>query len=167
MRHDRPVEDTKPWYRQFWPWFLISLPGAAVVAGLATLMIATAQRDTLVKDDYYKDGLAINQNLAKTERAAALGIALDCRYDPRNGRLAVRGQRLPGDTDRLELQFIHPTLAEQDVSASLERDPQGAYAASVGLLGPGNWHVRITDPKNDWQLSGRLNLPEQTRLVLP
>ena len=32
--------DTTPWYRQFWPWFLIVLPGSVVVAALTTVYIA-------------------------------------------------------------------------------------------------------------------------------
>lgn len=166
MRSDRPVEDTKPWYRQFWPWFLIALPGSVVVAGLVTLVIATVQRDTLVKDDYYKQGLAINQNLAKAERAAELGIVLDFSYDPRNGSVAVRGPGIPADVQRLDLQLVHPTLAERDVATTLTRDAQAGFTAPVGLLGPGNWHVRVEGPNGEWQLSGRLDLPGQTRFVL-
>ena len=33
-------DDTLPWYRQFWPWFIIALPATAVVASLATVWIA-------------------------------------------------------------------------------------------------------------------------------
>lgn len=166
MRSHRPIEDTKPWYRQFWPWFLIALPGSVVVAGLVTLGIATSGRDTLVKDDYYKDGLAINQDLAKAERAVALGIVLDCAYDPRTGRVTVQGRGVPAGTELLELQFVHPTLADRDVATTLTPDGKGAFAASVGLVGPGHWHVRIASPDKGWQLSGRLNLPDQTHLVL-
>ncbi len=32
--------DTQPWFRQFWPWFIIALPAAAVIAGFTTLWIA-------------------------------------------------------------------------------------------------------------------------------
>lgn len=32
--------DTKPWYKQFWPWFLISLPGSVVIASMFTISIA-------------------------------------------------------------------------------------------------------------------------------
>ena len=45
-----PPEDTQPWYRQFWPWFLISLPASVVVAGLSTLYIANRHADDLVVD---------------------------------------------------------------------------------------------------------------------
>ena len=44
-------EDTKPWYRQFWPWFIIALPAAAVLAGFFTLWLAISNPDYMVVDD--------------------------------------------------------------------------------------------------------------------
>ncbi|MBE9549572.1 MAG: FixH family protein [Proteobacteria bacterium] len=46
--------DTKPWYKQFWPWFIIALPMTAVIASIATLIIAIQNPDYLVieKSDY-------------------------------------------------------------------------------------------------------------------
>ena len=69
-----PGGDTLPWYRQFWPWFLILLPASVVVAAISTVVIANRHADDLVVDDYYKDGLAINRQLEKIERAKGLGI---------------------------------------------------------------------------------------------
>lgn len=40
-----------PWYRQFWPWFIIALPAAAVAGGLLTLWIAMSNPDYLVVDE--------------------------------------------------------------------------------------------------------------------
>ena len=40
-----------PWYRQFWPWFIIALPTAAVVASFFTLWLAISQPDYMVVDD--------------------------------------------------------------------------------------------------------------------
>ena len=40
-----------PWYRQFWPWFIIALPAAAVIASFITLWLAISRPDYLVVDD--------------------------------------------------------------------------------------------------------------------
>ena len=40
-----------PWYRQFWPWFIIALPASAVVASFITLWIAISNPDQVVVDD--------------------------------------------------------------------------------------------------------------------
>jgi hypothetical protein len=67
------VNELTPWYKQFWPWFLMALPASAVVAGIATVVIAMTNPDGLVKDDYYKAGLGINRTLEREQQAAALG----------------------------------------------------------------------------------------------
>ena len=40
------VLQPKPWYREFWPWFLMSLPATAVIAGVATVVIAIQSADS-------------------------------------------------------------------------------------------------------------------------
>ncbi len=40
-----------PWYRQFWPWFIIALPASAVIASFITLYLAISRPDPLVVDD--------------------------------------------------------------------------------------------------------------------
>ena len=34
------VSDTKPWYRYFWPWFVIALLAWGVVSSLYTVFVA-------------------------------------------------------------------------------------------------------------------------------
>ena len=45
-----PGQDV-PWYRQFWPWFIIMIPASAVIAGFITLWLAVSRPDHLVVDD--------------------------------------------------------------------------------------------------------------------
>jgi hypothetical protein len=40
--------DASPWYRQFWPWFLIVLPAASVVLSFITLYMALEGMDPVV-----------------------------------------------------------------------------------------------------------------------
>lgn len=41
----------RPWHREPWPWFIIGLLSAAVIASLITLWIALANPDYRVIDD--------------------------------------------------------------------------------------------------------------------
>jgi len=43
--------DTTPWYRQFWPWFIIALPTAAVIASFYSPWLAVSRPDYLVVDE--------------------------------------------------------------------------------------------------------------------
>ena len=40
-----------PWYKQFWPWFIIALPASAVIASFITLYLAVSRPDYIVVDD--------------------------------------------------------------------------------------------------------------------
>jgi len=66
--------DARPWYREPWPWIIIAGPASAVVAGVALLWLAIDSNDGLVVDDYYKEGLAINQVIRRDQ------AAFDLRY---------------------------------------------------------------------------------------
>ncbi|MBT8069117.1 MAG: hypothetical protein HKP21_12920 [Xanthomonadales bacterium] len=46
-----PQGDTQPWYKQFWPWFIIALPASVVVASFFTLYLAVSNPDQLVVDE--------------------------------------------------------------------------------------------------------------------
>ena len=166
MRADRPREDTEPWYRQFWPWFIIALPATAVVAGLITLYIATVNRDTLVKDDYYKEGLALNQDLARSRRAADLGITADLSYDPGTGDVVLTTAGVTGETRQLTLVLLHPTLASQDLSTTVARSADGRYRAQLPVLAPAKWRVQLFPDGADWRIEARLLLPGQTQVRL-
>ena len=51
-KHANPLPGQDlPWYRQFWPWFIIALPAAAVIASFITLWLAISHPDYLVVDD--------------------------------------------------------------------------------------------------------------------
>ena len=65
-------KDVQPWYRQFWPWFLIALPATAVVASLWTVSVAVRSPNALVMDDYGKIGIATDKKKQRDELAAAL-----------------------------------------------------------------------------------------------
>lgn len=44
-----------PWFRQFWPWFIIALPTSAVIASFVSLWLAVSNPDYLVvTDDEYQ-----------------------------------------------------------------------------------------------------------------
>jgi len=152
-----------PWYRQFWPWFIMAFPASAVVAGIATVIIAVKNPDGLVDDDYYKAGLAINKVLARSEQAARLGLRAQVQWQPDDASLTVALHGQGTWPDRLRLRLVHPTRAGFDEEVPLLRQADGRYR---GLLTrrppPGNWHLRLEPLDAAWRLSGRARLPEAT-----
>ncbi len=40
-----------PWYKSPWPWVAIAIPGAAVIMGITTLVLALNNPDPLIVDE--------------------------------------------------------------------------------------------------------------------
>jgi uncharacterized protein len=153
-----PREDTQPWYRQFWPWFLIALPGSVVIASMITIYLAATTENSLVKDDYYKEGLAINQDRARQRNAAALNIVVDLNFDRASSLLTADiNEAAIGEVEQLNLVFAHPTLSSLDARVTLNRSSERQYIGQLNLQDTGAmaWHVEATPPEATWKLRGK------------
>lgn len=151
-----------PWYRQFWPWFVISLPATAVIAGLTTVWIAFTHPQDLVQDTWYKDGVAINQHLERQREARRLGIVLTLQWSHTEGR--IEGQlsgTLATPPPLLSLTLLHPTLPDRDVALTLARMPDSRYAATTGTLHEGRYRAQLSAPGGNWQADADIDLRRQ------
>jgi hypothetical protein len=148
-------EDTSPWYRQFWPWFIISIPALTIVAAMITITIAVKTDDGLVVDDYYKEGLAINEDKQRGKKAAALEISAELSLDE-NGMIKAQLPEIVAALPFLMLTLTHPGDASKDLELPLANVGNALFTSKDPLDGTGiNWHVVITPPDTDWKLSGR------------
>jgi len=159
------AEKFRPWYRQAWPWFLISLPASAVVGGIITLMLAVTSPNALVVDDYYKEGLAINQEKQRLANADRMDMTGLLRSDGKLLTLSLTSQPAVSEPV-LALSIIHSTRAELDRQLTLQRMPDGRYAAELAMLPTGNWYLRLQAGDASWQIRARINIdgPFQARL---
>jgi len=160
---------TTPWYRQFWPWFIIALPAASVVAGLSLVVISMQTEDTLVSDDYYKDGLAINQNLKRENKARSMGLQANIQIN-QQGVLRVSMsaiQSLPA-WPAIILRLSHPTQASKDLNYTALINQHGDYVAQPTSIKAGRWYIKLEAPGQDWRLNGVIQVQEQgtTRIKL-
>lgn len=146
-------EDDEPWYRQFWPWFLIALPGSVVIAGLSTLYIANLYSDDLVVDDYYKDGLAINKELGKQATAQELGISAQIKVLGHRAQVRLGGGLTP---ESFDLRFSHPLEADRDFSVNLTAVAPGLYQTELPATLAPNWHWTMEASDKQWRLDGSL-----------
>lgn len=136
-----------PWYRQRWPWIVMAPPAVAVVAGAATWWIAASGADGLVAEDYYRQGLAVNRDLAREARARALGLRAEVALG--GGRIRVR---LAGAApEALFVHLAHRTRAGFDQRLRLA-PAGGVYEADMAPLAPGGWRVRIENPQSTWRI---------------
>jgi len=156
--------DTRPWHRQFWPWFLILLPSSVVVAGLTTLYIANRYADDLVVDDYYREGLAINRQLDKKLHADEMRLSARLLISGERVRVKVGG---PLADPALSLSLSHPLEADQDFQVPLSRVEPGLYQGRLARRVAPHWHWTLGSPHDgQWRLDGELgasNFDDVTR----
>lgn len=162
--------DTAPWYRQRWPWLVMLPPAVAVVGCIVTITLAIRSADGVVAADYYKRGLAINEQLARSQRAVQMGLL---------AQVATRGlasgdelhvtlraeQPLPPEA-ALKLRLLHPGRSGADREAMLARvavhddgrtvDYVGHWQESGPIAGQPSWQLVIES--REWRLDGDASL---------
>lgn len=156
-----------PWYRQFWPWFLLALPGVAVIGGLATLAVAIRHADSVVRDDWYASGLAINVDLARDRVAADRGLVATLTMEPARGEIRVALSALVAVPETLlDLALHHPTQAERDRTSRCTRDAEDYFRCPLGAEVEGRWHVVVTPVDKSWRIAGPVTLVSGGMAVL-
>ena len=150
--------DSKPWYKQFWPWFVLGIPAASVVMGISLVYVVTQNKVSMVKDDWYKEGLAINERLDKQLRAKELGLTANIVFNRNQGKLLVAIPQLAApQPSSLNLELIHPTTEDRDQAIKLILTPQNNYWAKLKADQQGFFYLQLTAPNQAWQLDGAIN----------
>ena len=144
----------RPWYREKYVWLVILFPVMSIFMGVITIILAVKSYDGLVVDDYYKRGMAINEVLARDERADELGLSIRLDWRTQANRLAVE---LKADNnynfeypDTVQAKLMHATRGSMDQSVTMEHAGNGRYLTTVQPLAPGQWYVQISS--GDWRL---------------
>lgn len=145
----------RPWYREFWVWFVIAFPLSAVIAGISTVVIAVNTSDSLVLDDFQKVGLVARRETALEREALRLNVSVNAAFDRMSGQVTVR---LGGDSEpeAITLGLFHATRRDMDRTAVLTRDASGLYRGNIGANVQGHWYVQISDVTGAWRLTDRL-----------
>lgn len=158
----------KPWYREPWPWLLMAGPVAVIIAGAVTVWMAIRSSDGLVVDDYYKQGLAINQTISRDRVAAERGYVAALSFDAAGKTVGVRFEGSRGEVlpDNLVLRVLHPTRAGQDRLILLHRGAGGEYSGVGKALESGRWNLVLEDRSTAWRLTGSFNFPAAESVTL-
>lgn len=150
----------KPWYKQFWPWFLILLPLTVIVWTVITVIIFSKNSVSLVTEDYYKKGKGINVDISKQKIAKELGLSAS--VSSQNKEIVINFDK--GDTayyPALSVMFAHRTLPGKDFATMLTPDANGRYRLTTDSKIVGPWFIEITPHNNEWLIQGRVSFPSQ------
>lgn len=145
--------DSLPWYKHRWPWLLMAGPAIVVVAGFITAFLAVRSADGLVADDYYKQGLAVNQVKTRDDQALQSGLSGEMSHNGQQVQLYLKGH---GDAlpERVVLRLIHPTRNGEDQRIELAQEGAGFYRGQLQREPLGRFNVLIEDLAATWRLTG-------------
>ncbi|MFY9328067.1 MAG: FixH family protein [Georgfuchsia sp.] len=156
----------KPWYREPWPWLLAGGPLLVIVASLISAWIAIRSSDGLVSEDYYREGLAAQETIARSDKAQEQGLTARVRLtaDALNVQLSasVPDYQLP---PALRVTLSHPTRAGLDQTQLIPREGSG-YAGRLRLPAAGHWLILIEDDAKVWRMMGSVVLPANGAIVI-
>ncbi|MFT6310955.1 MAG: hypothetical protein ACJAQS_001321 [Porticoccus sp.] len=163
-----------PWYKQFWPWFIMGLPAIVVVACIYTVMLAFQHQDSLVNDNYYKVGKAINQSLGQRNTAKKLAIIAQLNFDFSTQTVTVTTNSSNVDSgdfalSDLVLTLSHPFDSKQDNIIVLSNVAPNVFSGSVPSLS-GRWYLKLIGSSDQltggWSIDGEIDLNIRRQLQL-
>lgn len=154
------------WYTEPWAWLVFFLPFSAVVAGIATYIIANTDADTLVIGDYYKKGKAINLELSKIKQAQKLGMRFGLKFA--DNELVIKPTGIEKIFPLLNVNFFHPTQEHKDFYLALTPDGNGyfrhKFSEDQNLTG--KWRITITPFENHWKIHNTIFLPQSDFIAI-
>lgn len=162
MNEDLPPQ--KPWYRHPMVWLVLAIPMWSVVAGVYFIIIANSGANDVVVDNYYKDGLGINQSFEQDNQAKALQISAYLSVNDKQQLVAkVANTSVP----YVEFVLSHHSDKDFDLKGAmvLERTQGqvGVYRYDLPSKLTGRWFVQLLGQEKvgqtPWRLQSRLNFP--------
>ncbi|MFT2090863.1 FixH family protein [Paraglaciecola sp. 2405UD69-4] len=149
---------SKIWYKQFWPWFLIFVPLMSMVLSFTMMRLAFNSEDSMVVDDYYKEGKGINLKFQKVENAKNLNIKTSIEISSDYAAITfLAGAPTQGEV--LTLNFFHATQDFKDFSVTLLRDAKGVYRAPLEQDVTGKWQITLQPFDESWKIQKVVTLP--------
>ena len=166
MSQLNPLQPSEPWYRQRWPWILMAGPAVVIVAGFVTAFLAVTSWDGLVADDYYKEGLGVNQVKSRDQHAVESGISAEIMQSGRMVQLFLHGKPGVAFPATLKLRLVHPTRNGLDQSADLTQEGAGFYRGVFTKEPDGRFNAMLEDTSGEWRLSGEWKAGGEAPVIL-
>lgn len=146
------------WYKQFWPWFLITIPVVSIILSVTMLNLAINTENSMVVDDYYKEGKGINLQLERVEIARKKNISTEIVTKGTSLSLNFLSGK-PDTGAALKLMFSHATLESKDFEVLLAQDAQGVFRTQLEQPLSGKWYLTLTPLNLEWKISQSISFP--------
>ena len=170
QRNAHNAAEVEPWYRQFWPWFIISVPAATVIGCMFTIFLAITRPDSLVVDDYSRIAETTERRFRMADAASGLGLEGRLQVAAGQGAVEVRLAQNDGTgadplawPETLLLELSHPTVPAKDMDIVLTRAPtagEATYRARLTPMAAERWYAAVEslgEAAAGWRLTGEVS----------
>jgi len=134
-------------------WLMWALPGAAVLAGFATLAIAMHGADRALPEAYHWEGERLDADFARQRAAVRLGVRVT--FAAAQGRCVAHV--VNADPATLDVLLTHGIDAGLDRALKLAREGPGEYATDCLVPPAGRWRLSIDEPAGAWSVRGAID----------
>ncbi|MFY0700094.1 MAG: FixH family protein [Bermanella sp.] len=145
------TESNRPWYKEPYVWMLIGFPLTSIIVGLSLLTISILNKDTLVRDNYYKDGLAYNQELEWDKKAKSLDIRVDIQVNDNQLILNLLNSR-QNTPSTLKVTLGHPTIPEKDRQSHLQLTKDKRFIGFIEPTENGRYYLLVESVEQKWRI---------------
>ena len=154
---DTNTPSTNPWYKQPWLWFILSVPIASVILSSIMVSVAVIGKDSLVSDNYYKDGMGINQTIEQDKLAVQLNIIPVVTIQDTTVTVKIQSEAMTTQAF-LTLKLLHPTVSEKDLTIRLLPTPDG-FIGDLPNKAEGRRYLDLYGFDNSWRIREEVYLP--------
>lgn len=162
MTEQYPNEASRPWFKQPWLWFVLSVPIASVILSSIMVTVAVVGKDSLVSDNYYKDGMGINQTIEQDKLADALSLQPTLTLEENAIVLKlVANEAHPQFKAQpfLTLKVLHPTVGDKDLVLKLLPSGDNVFVAELPQTIEGRRYLDLYAYDESWRIREELSFP--------
>jgi len=154
-----------PWYKQPWLWFVLSVPIASVILSSIMVSVAVIGQDSLVSDNYYKDGMGINQTIEQDRLAVQLNIVPTVTTKDKTVIVNIQSEKMPIQAF-LTLKLVHPTSSDKDITIRLLPTENG-FIGDLPSAVKGRRYLDLYGFDQSWRIREEVYLPLSQHTLKP
>lgn len=151
--------ESRPWYKEPYVWMLIGIPLSSVIMGVFFISQAVSTKDTLVRDNYYKDGLAINQEMQWDKKAENLDVQLEFTIANNEVNLTLLNSRQVAP-NVLQFKLSHATLKDLDRDSLLQLGEDNRYKGFIENMSDGKYYIMVESLEQQWRRRGSIQIKQ-------
>jgi len=133
---------------------------------MITIYIAVTNQPKLVNNNYYQEGLSINERIKQDQSATKLSMQANLSFSEQTSKVNVYliGNNKP--TDTLVLSIFASGDVKQDRTYTLKPINTNLFSSALPELPKGRFYITLEPQQREWRLLGEVILPRKETLVL-